>query len=91
MHPDASHRAEYERLQAGFPGGLRRIEMEDPDASWAVPPRPASEVDATSLTGLEGVGGGHERCILCGAIENLSQEPAVYLGSAFLAFLSGPL
>lgn len=35
-HPDAGLAAEYERLQARFPDGIRKIEMKDPDASWAV-------------------------------------------------------
>jgi dCMP deaminase len=39
-HPDPSHKAEYERLQAGFPGGIRRLEMEDQEADWAIGKRP---------------------------------------------------
>ena len=39
-HPDKSHQAEYERLQNGFPKGMRKIQLDDPDVSWAVPPRP---------------------------------------------------
>ena len=35
-HPDAEKRAEYERLQSRFPGGIRQLEMDDPDAAWAV-------------------------------------------------------
>lgn len=34
-HPDPAHKAEYERLQTAFPGGIRRIDMEDIDATWA--------------------------------------------------------
>jgi dCMP deaminase len=35
-HPDEKARAEYEKLQARFPGGIRTINMEDPDETWAV-------------------------------------------------------
>jgi dCMP deaminase len=35
-HPDAEKRAEYERLQARFHGGIRHLEMLDPHAEWAV-------------------------------------------------------
>lgn len=35
-HPDPQHNAEFEKIQARFPGGIRRLEMEDPDADWAV-------------------------------------------------------
>jgi dCMP deaminase len=47
-HPDSNHRAEYERLQTAFPGGIRRVEMDDPDAAWAVPPRPAPASEKAS-------------------------------------------
>ena len=36
VHPDATKRAEYERLQARFPGGIRHLEMHDADSAWAV-------------------------------------------------------
>ncbi len=39
-HPDPKHKAEYERIQTGFPKGIRRLEMEDPDIGWAVSKRP---------------------------------------------------
>lgn len=43
VHPDAGRQAEYERLQAYFPGGVHRLEMDDPEAEWAVTTRrPAS-------------------------------------------------
>jgi dCMP deaminase len=35
-HPDAGEQAEYTRLQARFPGGIKRLELKDPDAEWAV-------------------------------------------------------
>jgi dCMP deaminase len=41
-HPDTAHKAEYERLQTAFPGGIRRVDLEDPDAGWAVGSRQAS-------------------------------------------------
>jgi dCMP deaminase len=34
-HPNPAHKAEYERLQARFDGGIRRLDMPDPDAEWA--------------------------------------------------------
>lgn len=44
IYPDATKRAEYERLQARFPGGMHALEMEDPDAAWAVTTRrPAAD------------------------------------------------
>ena len=36
---DPEKRAEYERLQARFPGGIRKLDVEDPRASWAVTAR----------------------------------------------------
>jgi dCMP deaminase len=38
-HPDAAYRAEYEKLQSRFLQGVRRLEMEDLDADWAVSTR----------------------------------------------------
>ncbi len=35
-HPDERAKAEYEKLQARFPGGIRQIQMEDPEEDWAV-------------------------------------------------------
>ena len=40
-HPDAAYRAEYERLQSRFLQGVRRLEMADLDAEWAVSTRRA--------------------------------------------------
>jgi dCMP deaminase len=39
-HPDPTHKAEYERLQTAFPGGIRRLDIEDPDAAWAIGSHP---------------------------------------------------
>ena len=38
-HPNPAHKAEYDRLQSRFPGGIRRLEMQDPEADWAAPKR----------------------------------------------------
>jgi dCMP deaminase len=35
-HPDPDVWHEYEKLQQRFPGGIRKLEMEDPDKDWAV-------------------------------------------------------
>lgn len=46
-HPDDRARSEYEKLQARFPGGIRQIQMDDPEEFWAVSAqRPAAEVPA---------------------------------------------
>jgi dCMP deaminase len=38
-HPDAAKQAEYSRLQGRFVGGIRRLDMEDPRADWAISTR----------------------------------------------------
>jgi dCMP deaminase len=38
-HPDAAYRAEYHKLQERFSGGVLPLEMDDPDATWAVSTR----------------------------------------------------
>lgn len=38
-HPDPELQAEYERLQARFPEGVRQVAIEDPDEAWAIPKR----------------------------------------------------
>ena len=35
-HPDKAKNAEYERLQARFRGGIKRLDMDDADEEWAV-------------------------------------------------------
>lgn len=35
-HPDTDKQAEYQRLQSRFPEGIKKIELDDPDAAWAV-------------------------------------------------------
>ena len=49
-HPDPHSRAEYARLQARFPGGIHRFEVEDADRDWAVSaarPDPSLPLDET--------------------------------------------
>jgi dCMP deaminase len=38
-HPDRAKHAEYERLQGRFVGGIRRLDMVDPRADWAISTR----------------------------------------------------
>lgn len=49
-HPDERTQAEYERLQARLPGGVHRLDIDDPDADWAVSRRRAAAA-ATDETG----------------------------------------
>ncbi len=48
---DAEKRAEYERLQARFPGGIRKLEVDDPRASWAVTARRDAQPRTADETG----------------------------------------
>ena len=36
QYPDEQLRREYERLQARFPGGVKQVVIDDPDADWAL-------------------------------------------------------
>lgn len=36
-YPDAAVWSEYERIQARFAGGIKKLEIEDPHEAWAVP------------------------------------------------------
>jgi dCMP deaminase len=36
VYPDPERHAEYNRLQARFPGGIRKLDMEDTKAAWAI-------------------------------------------------------
>lgn len=38
-HPDPDLQRQYELIQARFPGGIRRLDIDDPDADWAMPSR----------------------------------------------------
>jgi dCMP deaminase len=44
-YPDSGKQREYEHLQTHFPGGLVRLELEDPDAEWALSSRRGDERD----------------------------------------------
>ena len=50
-HPDREKQAEYTRLQGRFPGGLRRLEVPDPKAAWAVTSRREPAAALTDETG----------------------------------------
>ena len=39
VYPDPEKHAEYNRLQGRFPGGIRKLDMEDPKGAWAVTTR----------------------------------------------------
>lgn len=51
IHPDREKQSEYERLQSRFPGGIRRLEMDDPKAEWAVSRRRESRPLGADETG----------------------------------------
>jgi dCMP deaminase len=44
-HPDARLWQQYLMLQARFPGGVRRVDLPDPDAAWALPHAADSGLD----------------------------------------------
>jgi hypothetical protein len=50
-HPDPDKQAEYMRLQSAFPGGIRRLEIDDPNADWAVSSRASRQAETTDETG----------------------------------------
>ncbi len=35
-HPDEDKQAQYDQLQARFPNGVKKLELDDPDAKWAL-------------------------------------------------------
>jgi len=41
-HPNPETRVEYEKLQGRLPGGIRKVDVDDPDREWAVKSRPAT-------------------------------------------------
>ncbi|MEO7966437.1 MAG: dCMP deaminase family protein [Gemmatimonadaceae bacterium] len=51
MHPDAAKQSEYERLQARFTGGIRRLETDDPRADWAITARRTAGAARSDETG----------------------------------------
>jgi dCMP deaminase len=50
-HPDPEKQAQYVQLQARFPGGIRQLTIEDPDADWAVSTRRAAVAAPSDETG----------------------------------------
>jgi dCMP deaminase len=50
-HPDPQTQAQYEMIQARFSGGIRRLEIADPDADWAVSKRREPERGGTDELG----------------------------------------
>lgn len=50
-HPNPAHKAEYERLQAGFPRGIRKVDLDDADVAWAIGKRPAEVQPALQVPG----------------------------------------
>jgi dCMP deaminase len=56
-HPHPSHKAEYERLQARFPSGIRQIQMDDPEAGWAVSKPVAAAGGSTAVPSPDAHGG----------------------------------
>lgn len=50
-HPDETKQAEFARLQARFPGGIRQLPLEDPDATWAVSSLRSQGTGRTDETG----------------------------------------
>jgi dCMP deaminase len=47
-YPDPNVQAEYEKLRARFPGGMKQLTMDDPDAAWAVSSLRARTVSESS-------------------------------------------
>jgi dCMP deaminase len=37
QHPDNELQQEYEKIQTAIKGGIRRLEIDDPDEGWAIP------------------------------------------------------
>ncbi|NIN71016.1 MAG: CMP deaminase [Gemmatimonadetes bacterium] len=43
QHPDPAMQNEYSRIQSRFPGGINKLDMEDPDQVWALPAKKVAE------------------------------------------------
>jgi dCMP deaminase len=43
QHPDPAMQTEYSRIQSRFPGGINKLDMEDPDMAWALPKKVRSK------------------------------------------------
>jgi dCMP deaminase len=52
-HPNPVHKAEYERLQARFEGGIRRLDMPDPEADWATRKRTVPSTQSATSTNAD--------------------------------------
>jgi dCMP deaminase len=50
-YPDTDVQAEYNKLLARFPGGVKHLQIDDPDASWAVTSLRAASPDHSDDTG----------------------------------------
>jgi len=50
-YPDAEVQAEYSRLLSRFPGGVKQLMIDDPDASWAISSLRTSTVGESDDTG----------------------------------------
>jgi dCMP deaminase len=50
-HPDGDKQAEYARLQARFPNGIKKMDLEDRDETWAVSALRSKGKDASDETG----------------------------------------
>lgn len=50
-HPDPDKRTQYALLQARFPGGIRQLDIADPDADWAVSKRRDAGTEGTDELG----------------------------------------
>jgi hypothetical protein len=37
--PNSEHNAEYQKIQIRFPGGIRQLNVQDPEVDWAVSKR----------------------------------------------------
>ncbi len=43
QHPDPAMQNEYSRIQSRFPGGINKLDMEDPERAWALPKKAQAE------------------------------------------------
>ncbi len=45
QHPDKNLQSQYDVIQARFPGGIRHVDIDDPDADWAVSTRTTAPLE----------------------------------------------
>jgi dCMP deaminase len=43
QHPDPAMQNQYSRIQSRFPGGINKLDMEDPERAWALPKKAQAE------------------------------------------------